>query len=261
MSLKDIALPLIERGIRVVPAQPGDRASHLENWPDLATTDPAVIEQWDKKYPDWNLVCVSNLADVCIVDIDNLDAALKMGMPEVPATFTVKSPKGHHAYFLHTDESRKLGSRIARNGVGTVAEFKDNRKSCCAPGCTRADGGKYVVEDSSPLIPIPQEYLDWFRAVDPKAKPKAVRLVHDDFDFDDLMDFYGIEVHGGGPWYYPAYCPIKGDIHHNERGGPDLKATAFYFDGETLGWKDLAASCDGASIGCLPRVASGTCSF
>jgi hypothetical protein len=159
MSLKDIALPLIKRGIRVVPARPGERASRLQDWPNLATTDLKVVEQWDAQYPDWNLVCVSHLEDVCIVDIDNLNAAFEMGMPKLPATFTVKSPKGQHAYFLHTDESRKLGTRIVRSGAGTVAEFKDHRKSCCAPGCTRADGGKYIVEDDAPIAPIPQDYV------------------------------------------------------------------------------------------------------
>ena len=247
MSLKDIARPLIERGIRVVPAKPGERASTLPGWPTLATTDPTIIEEWDKQYPDWNLVCVANFDDVCIVDIDNLKAAYKMGMPEVPDTFTVKSPTGHHAYFKHTAASRAMRSRVVKNGMGTVAEFKDHNKSCCAPGCTRADGGVYKVEDASLLIDIPQRYLEWFQVQDAREKPKELKPVHDDFDFDELMDFYGIEVLGSGPWYYPSFCPIKDDIHTND-GKPDLHACSFYFDGDYLGWKSLAQSCEGASM-------------
>jgi hypothetical protein len=249
VSLKDIARPLIERGIRVVPAKPGERYSTLGNWQTLATTDPAAIDQWDKQYPDWNLVCVSNLEDVCIVDADDLDAATKLGMPEIPATFTVKSPRptGHHAYFLHTEESRKLGTRTARLNGKAVAELKTHRQSCCAPGCVRADGGRYRVEDPAPLIPIPQEYVDWFRAVDPKEKPKDLKIVHDDFDFDKFCEFYDLEPMGGGPWYYLRSCPVKGDYHTNE-GKPDFGACALYFDDEILGFKDLAQSCEGASM-------------
>ena len=51
VSLRDIALPLIQRGIRVVPARPGDRMSTLPAWPILATTDPERIAEWDGQYP------------------------------------------------------------------------------------------------------------------------------------------------------------------------------------------------------------------
>ena len=194
--------------------------------------------------PDWNLVCVANFEDNLIVDVDNLQEAYKMGMPKVPDTFTVQSPKGFHIYFRHTERSRTVGNRI----VQCVAELKANKLSCCAPGCTRADGGVYKVEDPSPIVPIPDDYLDWFEAQDPRRALKGSKPVDDDFDFEDFCDFYGIEVRGDGPKYYPAFCPVKGDIHHTDKGRPDLGACMLYFDGETLGWKDLAANCEGASM-------------
>ena len=244
VSLRDIALPLIERGIRVVPARPGERMSTLPAWPILATTDPERIAEWDRQYPDWNLVCVANFEDNLIVDIDDLKAAYKIGLPKVPTTFTVQSPKGYHVYFLHTDRSRAVGQRVVQG----VAELKANNLSCCAPGCTRADGKKYVVCDESQLVPVPDNYLDWFEVNDPRQKMSGCQPVDDDFDFEEFCDFYGIEVRGDGPKYYPSFCPVKGDIHHTDKGGPDLGACMIYFDGETLGWKDLAANCDGASM-------------
>lgn len=244
MSLKDIALPLIQRGIPVVPARPGQRASTLPDWPNLATTNPAVVEQWDKEYPDWNLVCVPKCETIAILDIDNLTAAQELGLPEIPDTLTSKTPHGFHHFFLHTDNSRALGNRDVKNGVGTIAEFKSHNKSVCAPGCRRDDGGLYKLIDESPLAPVPDALVEWMEKHSPqKRQQKDSVPVDPKFDFDAFLGHYGIEIaHVNGPWHSPRACPVKGAAH------TAITDCGFFYDGEFLGWKDHAASCDGAEM-------------
>lgn len=90
--LRDIALPLINRGIPVVPAQPGQSFSRLPDWQNIATTDAAHIAEWDEQYHGWNLVCVAKPDQVVIVDVDDLEAAKAMGLPDLPDTFTSQTP-------------------------------------------------------------------------------------------------------------------------------------------------------------------------
>ncbi len=164
-------------------------------------------------------------------------------MPKLPATFTSQSPRpGFHVFFRHTARSRALGSRVVRNGAGTIVEFKHHNQTVCAPGCTRSDGGKYVMIDESALVDFPDDLADWLEFYAPKKATHDRVPVHEDFDFDDLCGFYEIEILGDGPWYSPRYCPVKGDQHTK------ITDCAFYFDGEYLGWKDHAANCAGADM-------------
>jgi hypothetical protein len=64
------------------------------------------------------------------------------------------------------------------------------------------------------------------------------------------VEWYGIEiVNVDGYWHNPACCPVK--------DGPHTAITdcAFYYDGDTLGWKDFSQGCAGSkmSIGGLLR--------
>jgi hypothetical protein len=249
MSLKDIAAPLIAFGIPVVPAKPGARASTLKDWPNLATTDPTQIEAWDSNgYHDWNLVCVAKPDQIAIGDLDRLKAARAIGFPELEQTLTSKSPHGYHLFFTPTDRSRALGNVTIKDAEGTIFELKSNNLSVCAPGCTRDDGGVYKFYHNVPPIPFPDELADWIeknRA--PKTVLKGMVTLDEDFDWDDFVDFFELEpMNHNGDWHSPLNCPVKGAPHTSE-GKIDL-CCGFYYDGEHLGWKDLAAGCDGSNM-------------
>jgi len=55
----EIASPLIELGIAVVPTQPGLRYPKLPNWPELATTDPLQIQLWGRENPLYNFCLIA----------------------------------------------------------------------------------------------------------------------------------------------------------------------------------------------------------
>jgi hypothetical protein len=199
----EIALPMAERGVRVVIAKPGERFSRMPNWQHTATTDPEVLRHMADKYPDWtNGVCMAHMDDVCIVDIDDAKAAKAMGMPSIPSTFHVKSPHGHHLYFRQTERSRALYNRIVRKDGYAIVELKVHHETCAAPGCIRDDGGEYVIRADSPLADFPDSLADWVQEHTPAPTKFTDGVpVHEDFDLDDFLDFYDITAYGQ-PWHH-----------------------------------------------------------
>jgi hypothetical protein len=245
MSFADIAKAMIKRGVYVVPTYPGLRQPALKNWQNLATLDPAQVEQWNNENPNYNCVSVAKNDGVAMLDIDNVEAAKRRGMPHLPRTLLVKTPSGGlHAYLKQTRASQTLGNRTVREAQEPVIEFKAHNTAVCSPGCTRDDGGQYVIVDYSPIAAFPMDLVEWLiRETDVKTNKGTPKPVAEDFDFDAFCEFYGVEiVHVDGPWHSPRICPVKGDRHTN------ITDCAFRWDGEYLGWKDHAASCDGASM-------------
>ena len=191
-----------------------------------------------------------------MLDIDDLEAARRLGMPELPRTLTVRTPGGgRHVYFTHSAVSRALGNYFAIVVDGKpVVEFKGHNVAVCAPGCVRQDGGKYETELDLPITDLPFEWVAWLLRNAPPGRTTpghAIGIeVADDFEFDDFCNFFEIEIaQVHGIWHSPSFCPIKGEPHRND-GKRDVTACAFSWDekNRTLGWKDHAASCDGATM-------------
>ena len=64
-NFAEIATPLVELGIAVVPTQPGLRYPKVLNWPELATTDPLQIQLWGRENPHYSCPLFDKfLADV-----------------------------------------------------------------------------------------------------------------------------------------------------------------------------------------------------
>src|SRR5439155_24457945 len=133
-------------------------------------------------------------------------------------------------------------------------EFKFHNVSVCSPGCTRDDGGKYEITSDHPIAELTPEIVEWL-TTHSKARKQARDTrglpVAEDFDFEDLMSFFDIEIaRTNGIWHTPKGCPVKGDWHHTDNGSIDMGTCAFAWDPEarTLGWKDHAASCAGADM-------------
>jgi putative DNA primase/helicase len=66
--------------------------------------------------------------------------------------------------------------------------------------------------------------------------------VHEDFDFDDFLDFYGIGGYQCGDWFVTDVCPVAGYQHEQS------VRTGFFWDGTSLGWHCFASGCQGSDM-------------
>jgi len=99
-------------------------------------------------YAGCNWVSVARNEFACMVDVDDLEAAIAMGMTIPWDTFIVDTPSGGiHIYLWHTKASVELGNTDVNQGENLVAEFKAHNKACASPGTQRTDiepHGSYV---------------------------------------------------------------------------------------------------------------------
>jgi hypothetical protein len=139
VSFRDIAVPMIARGIPVIPLRTRSKQAFLKNWQDLATIDAEQIEGWHKKDPHYNCGAVAKLDGFWFLDCDdpNLPNLIETETGQkVPSTLTVQSSKGLHFYFRHNEFSKSLGQNIQLNdGQGKVlADVKINNGYVVSPG-------------------------------------------------------------------------------------------------------------------------------
>jgi hypothetical protein len=165
VSFKDIALPLVARGVRVIPCRPLTKETYLSGGPERGTLDTAQILAWDKENPRYNVGSLGTLDGVVLFDCDAKglvkDIERETGH-KMPATFTVKSAnKGTaHLYFLQTDRSRAIGNKTHRAG-----ELRCDNLYVVGPGseiiCDDGTRRKYEVFRDIPLAPFPDFLGDW----------------------------------------------------------------------------------------------------
>jgi putative DNA primase/helicase len=247
------AKPYAEMGIPVFPLLPCEKRppAHLTDWPDVATTDLARIEKWNAENPDYNCGIVAKPDGVVFLEFDIPKgmplAAQEMGQT-VPKTRYHISGKGFtHSIFKQTDRSRALGNRqAALPEGGEWFSFRQNNRYVVGPGSIHPNGNEYgVARDINP-IPVPDwvcDFVEKHTASHKTSETKDARPVAEDFDFNDLMEWYGIDiVNIDGEWHIAAECPVAGYRHEHSI------ATGFYWDGESLGFHCFAGGCDGASM-------------
>lgn len=245
-----IATPLIERGIPVIPVQPNDKACLLLEWQKRATTDIEQVKLWGRENPDFNVGCVGKPDGIVILDSDSpelIDRIQRETGQKMPRTFTVRSggKKLPHLYFRQTDASRRLGNRSRSR----MFDLQSVDKYVVGAGSTLGDGKTYDVVDESPLAEFPDWLADWIERNCDLGKQNhggKGAPVHEEFDFDRFCDHFDFAfVAEGDEKHLFETCPYKGDHHTNERGQPDYPACCLFYDGETLGFSDLADSCEG----------------
>jgi len=250
MPFLTIATPFIKLGIPVFPLSPHTKVPPANfHFLEEATTDPAKIAAWDALNPDCNVALLAN-DEFCFLEFDIpkglTKAATQMG-EALPITRTQKSGRGYgHYIFRHTDRSRTLGNRSANLPQGGEwFSFRAHRKYLVGGGSVHPNGTVYkTVRDIEP-IPIPDWLCDFIEKHSIASKQptcdEAV-TVSDDFDFDDMMDFYGISGWWDDDWYIADNCPVAEYPHsHSIR-------TGFFFDGISLGWHCFAQECPGSTM-------------
>jgi putative DNA primase/helicase len=247
VSFKDIALPLVARGISVIPVQPGEKRCLLKDWPEQATLNESQIEFWDRQNPDYNVGCVGKLDSFAIMDCDVKGLGKRIETEtgqKFPETLIVRSAgKGTlHVYLRHTERSRALGNRTAPSPAGGEwFSLRADNEYVVGPGSKLIETGKtYDIVQDCPIADFPDWLCDWIKANSPKAKKFEGELapVNDDFDIEEMLEHYDITYVQQGNWYNCyVECPVAGYQHQQS------KMPGFFFDGNELGFNCWAAGC------------------
>lgn len=196
MSFKDIAIPLVMRGIPVIPIRPNTKKAFLEDWPEAASIDPVQIAEWDQMYPGYNgaACALGRLTDIWFFEIDSndvYDRVLKETGREFPITYRVRSRPGRgHFYFRNTPASIAMGN-ISQEAV-KEADWSARVKNAyvVAAGSIHPDSHEpYVAIGNDPINPAPDWFVQW--CLSQKVQKKS-----SDASKDIQKDEHGLIPHG-----------------------------------------------------------------
>lgn len=248
----EIATPLIGRGIPVIPVRPLSKRGLFEDQFETATTDINIVRQWNQENPSYNVGCVGKADKHLILDCDTPELVARIERETghaMPPTFTVTSAgKGcPHFYFKQTEMSRAIGNKKSAD----LFDLQSMNKYVVGPGSVLDNGKSYEVIDDSPIADFPDWLARWIldHADQRHAKLDKAPSTHPDFDFDEFMEHYDLEYFGEGKngKHILEVCPVKGSCHTSD-GDPDYAACVIFYDGDKLGFSDLATSCEGSNL-------------
>jgi hypothetical protein len=171
------ALYLAERGLHVFPCKPRDKVPATAHGLKDATT-PAVIKQWWRQEPEFNLAIATGAASgVFVVDVDSIDAEAELRKLEaehgvLPPTLEAITARGRHAYF-------KMPDRPVRNSASRIAPGIDVRASggyVVTPPSVHPSGRRYAwsVDRANTLAAAPDWLLD--KIADPANNTRPAAL-------------------------------------------------------------------------------------
>lgn len=172
MTFFDIALPLIQRGVKVIRLRPRTKIAIDLDWPSLATTDPSVIGKWSEETPEANCACVADkrLGGLLFVEIDSPELPgryeKETGL-KLPNTFRVRSSPGRgHLYLAHTTYSlENLGNISQSKVLHKDFSVRVDHAYCVSPGSIHpTTGNPYELMSTGPILELPNALVDWILA-------------------------------------------------------------------------------------------------
>lgn len=165
------ALFYAARGWPVFPCS--GKKPRTDNGLHGATTDPAQIREWWKKWPNANIAIATGLVSgVYVVDEDE-GGAPTIAALDLPETLTVKTANGRHLYFKRPDGDRwqnstkKLGPGVDTRGDGGYV---------LAPPSIHPETKKVYewVNETADLAALPESVLARLRPPPPRPAPVFV---------------------------------------------------------------------------------------
>jgi hypothetical protein len=185
MNFQTRAEFLIIRGIPVAPVRPRSKVAMLNNWEELATTDPQQLFSF--RYDvDSNTAAIARLkvGAVCFFEVDkenfHLEIERQTGQ-KFPETLLVSSTPGKgrgNFYLKHTLKSVAFGNAQGKDENGKEAwSFRADRRYVVGPLSVKEDGTTvYTVMKDAPIADVPDWLVDWMTA----NKQSAVQTDQDD---------------------------------------------------------------------------------
>jgi hypothetical protein len=179
-QFKDIALPLIARGIPVMPLLPKAKNAFLSGWQNLASFDLNQIEAWDAQYPEHNCgsVAKATSSGYWFLELDRPEAGQRIEAEtghSVPQTFRVRSSPGRgHLYWKQNAKSLAMGN-ISQNFVkDTDWSARVDNEYVVSPGSWHPKSGRqYEVVSNAEIVEAPDWLIDW--CVSQKLDKKVVQ--------------------------------------------------------------------------------------
>ncbi|MBX7116387.1 MAG: bifunctional DNA primase/polymerase [Myxococcaceae bacterium] len=129
------ALLYAQNGWAVLPDEPNGKRPILANWPEAATSDLEVVQQWVEKYPTANIGIATGAKSgffVLDVDVKNGGPATLAKLPPLPRTVEARTASGGSHYLF------ALPDFPVRNSAGKLGPGLD----------IRGEGGQIVVAPS-----------------------------------------------------------------------------------------------------------------
>lgn len=166
---RQIAEPLIAKNIPLIPLRPKTKIAFIQNWPEIASTDPEKIARWDDEYPGANAACVAfaKPGGICILEIDKpgfIDVIERETGRKIPETLAVRSSQGRgHLYFRHSLASIALGNKQGKDEDGRESwSLRGDNRYCVAPLSFHPTSGKQyeLLRDVDP-VPAPDWLIEW----------------------------------------------------------------------------------------------------
>lgn len=188
MGFKDIALPLIAKGVPITPVLPDSKRAFMPDWPTSATTDPQQILAWDSLYPNYNAASVATGKPdgVWFLEVDSLDALNRLKTEtgkEIPTTFRVRSRPGRgHFYFKQTPASLAMGNISQSYVKGGDWSARVENQYVVSPGSIHPESKQpYIALGDDPIVPAPDWLIEWLisQKVEKKSQEAAKDLPKD----------------------------------------------------------------------------------
>lgn len=108
------------------------------------------IYDWFKLGNNYSVMCGVN--DLIVIDTDDNNGALtEVMMADMPETFTVKTSRGFHFYYLSSTRKKKIV--FMENGVH-FGELISCGGQVTGPLCTHKKGNVYTIERDVPIYRI-----------------------------------------------------------------------------------------------------------
>jgi len=129
VNFQSSALDLTCHHLRVHPLKENSKIPLLKSYPNLATTDDLIINDWAHNRPQANIGIVTGIeSSVFALDIDRRRdghislAGLEDLYGKLPPTWTVKTRDGLHIYFSYPTSKTRIKSAEIISGIEVIGD-------------------------------------------------------------------------------------------------------------------------------------------
>ncbi len=170
--------------------------------------DDNDFQQWVSNENNYGVV--GGYGKLCIIDADDPEVE-KAIVENLPETFTVKSRRGKHFYFIVKDLTKPI--RLIKDKAGDIGDVKYTGGQVIGSGSIHPSGTKYEIFLNKEIAEIHAEQIRY--ALHPFMKTEVEESVLDESDvFKKTIDIAGMinlkALHPRGNGEYQGRHPIHG---------------------------------------------------